>query len=337
MDPITHGVTGTMAALVFSDHDDKKRAAAVGFSSAILADIETFIQWPGDPLFNLEIHRQFTHSLIFIPVGALLAAGLFWLIFRKHLRFPKLYLFSITGYSTHWFMDLATSYGTELLWPFDDTRFALNIVSVVDPVITIGLIVFTSTALFKSRALFLPFAWAWLALFLLFGVMQNNRAASAMQQLAADRHHTIEKAVVKPTIGNQLLWRATYISRDTIYTDAVRTGLLSGLQNYRGESEPLIKIDEDFSKFEGTTLYRDLHRFSRLSDGFLVRHPNQPKIIGDAAYSMLPTSLIPLWGVEVDTTQSNLHLPFRYFRDASDEVREPFVDMLLGKKPETID
>lgn len=332
MDPITHGVTGSIAALLFSDYDDKIRPASIGFGAAMLADVETFIQIPGDPLFNLEIHRQFTHSLIFIPVGALVAAGLFWLLFRKRYAFSALYLFSIAGYSTHWFMDLITSYGTELLWPFVDTRFALNIVSVVDPIITIGLIGFTSLALIKHRKQYLPIAWIWLVVFLLFGWAQNNRAASAMQNIAESRGHTTEKAVVKPTIGNQLLWRATYISRDTIYTDAVRTGLISGIRVYQGESAPLIVPEEGFSAHESTTLYNDLQRFKRLSDGFLVRHPNQPDIIGDAAYSMLPTSLIPLWGVTADTSNPKNHVSFRYFRDADDDIREPFINMLLGRE-----
>ncbi|WP_340103388.1 metal-dependent hydrolase [Rhodohalobacter sp. 8-1] len=332
MDPLTHGLTGTMAAMAFTDENDRNRPAIIGAAAAMLPDIEAFIQAPGDPLFNLEIHRQFTHSLIFIPVGALVAATLFWLIFRKQVSFSYIYLFSIAGYSTHWFMDLITSYGTELLWPFVDTRFALNIVSVVDPIITGGMLIFTSLALFKSHTRFLAAAWLWLSLFLLLGWMQNNRASSAMQQLASGQHHIIESGVVKPTIGNQLVWRATYISRDSVYTDAIRTGLFSGIQIYEGESEPLISVEEDFEAIEGTTLYRDLKRFSRLSDGFLVRHPNRPEIIGDAAYSMLPTSLIPLWGVEADTSNPGSHVTFHYFRDASDDIREPFIDMLLGRK-----
>lgn len=332
MDPITHGVTGSMAALIFSDGDNKKRAAVTGFGAAILADIEAFIQWPGDPLFNLEIHRQFTHSLIFIPAGALVAATLFWFIFRKKIAFSSLYFFSIAGYATHWFMDLITSYGVELLWPFLDTRFALNIVSVVDPLITGGVIIFTLLALIKSRAVMLPLAWAWLAMFLLFGALQNHRAASALQQLAMDRNHSITKSVVKPTIGNQLLWRATYISRDTVFTDGVRAGLFAERQIYEGESSPLVSVEEEFSSYKGTTLYNDLNRFSRLSDGLLVRHPNQPDVIGDAAYSMLPTSLIPLWGVKIDTDHPENHVAFNYYRDTSDEIRMAFINMLFGRK-----
>ncbi len=331
MDPITHGLTGTMAALAFSDDKDNKRPALIGAAAAILPDIEAFIQAPGDPLFNLEIHRQFTHSLIFIPFGALVAAAIFWLIFRRHISFLSIYLFSIAGYSTHWFMDLITSYGTEILWPFLDTRFALNIVSVVDPVITTGLLVFTVLTIVKSHSGFLRISWIWLIFFLLVGWVQNNRAESEMIDLAESRGHEVDKFVVKPTIGNQLLWRATYISGDRIYTDGIRTGIFSDIKAYEGESEPLIVVEEDFQTFYGTTLYHDLKRFSRLSDGFLVRHPNRPLVIGDAAYSMLPTSLIPLWGVEADTTQPDSHLSFNYYRDTSEEIRHSFSGMLLGQ------
>ena len=331
MDPITHGLTGSMASLTISDPENKKRAAIIGFGAAMLADIEAFIQWPGDPLFNLEIHRQFTHSLVFIPIGALLAAGIFSLIFRKKLGFRTIYIFSLAGYCTHWFMDLITSYGTEILWPFLNTRYALNIVSVVDPVITIGLLFFTALAIFKSRSFNLSLAWIWLLIFLGLGWHQNSRASAAMYELASDRGHAIERYVVKPTIGNQLLWRATYISRDSVFTDGIRTGLLSGVKHYKGESEPLVIIEEDFSSYEGTTLYKDLLRFSRLSDEFLVRHPNHPTVIGDAAYSMLPTSLVPLWGVEADTTQPYKHVTFDYYRDTNAEIRDTFSSMLFGQ------
>jgi inner membrane protein len=228
-------------------------------------------------------------------------------------------------------MDLITSYGTEILWPFLDTRYALNIVSVVDPVITIGLLFFTALAIFKSRSFSLSFAWIWLLLFLGLGWHQNSRASAAMYKLASDRGHAIERYVVKPTIGNQLLWRATYISGDSVFTDGIRTGLLSGVKHYKGESEPLVFIEEDFSSYEGTTLYKDLLRFSRLSDEFLVRHPNHPTVIGDAAYSMLPTSLVPLWGVEADTTQPYKHVTFDYYRDTNAEIRDTFSSMLFGQ------
>jgi len=331
LDPLTHGLVGATASQSAAERDKLRPAAFTGFVAAMLADLDYFIHIPSDPLFNIEVHRQFTHSLIFIPVGALVAAGLLWWFMRKHLSFKELYSYSILGYATAGLLDAFTSYGTQLLWPFTDTRIAWNYISVVDPVVTAGLLLFLIFAWFKRDKLFVYAAGGWLIIFLVFGWIQHNRAESAVISLAMDRNHQIEDVVVKPTIGNQRLWRANYIYDGMIYTDAIRTGIISGIKIYEGEAEPRILIEEEFSEFESTTLYNDLQRFRNLSENYLIRHPEKPEIIGDARYSMLPTSLIPLWGVEVDTTDTERHLPFLYFRDAGDEIREPFWDMLLGR------
>ncbi len=331
MDPLTHGLIGATASSSISAKEKLRPAAVTGFVAAMLADLDYYIHIPSDPLFNIEIHRQFTHSFVFIPVGALIAAALLWFVMRKHLSFKETYLYSLAAYATSGIMDAFTSYGTQLLWPFTDTRIAWNVISVVDPVVTTGLLVLVVFAVWQKKKPFALVAWLWLFLFLLNGWFQKERAGQTAIHLAENRQHTIEELVVKPTIGNQILWRVNYIADERIYTDAIRTGWIKGIQIYEGTSASLVRIEEDFSAYRGTTLYGDLQRFSRLSEGFMVRHPDDPNIIGDARYSMLPTSLIPLWGVETDTSRTDHHLPFLYFRDASDEIREPFLDMLLGR------
>ena len=295
------------------------------------ADLDYYIHIPSDPLFNIEIHRQFSHSLVFIPIGAFIVTSVMWWFFRTKISYKQAYLFSFLGFSTAGLLDTFTSYGTQLLWPFIETRFAWNLVSVVDPVITAGLLLFAGMAFYKKEKKYSVWAIGWLTFFLLFGWVQHQRAATAAKSLAEQRGHTIDELVVKPTIANQRLWRATYISGDTIYTDAFRTGIISGIDIYEGESASRIIIEEQFADFENTTLYSDLRRFKKLSENFMIRHPEKPNVIGDARYSMLPTELIPLWGVVVDPSNPDAHLSFRYYRDASEEVRQSFTDMLLGR------
>ncbi len=332
MDPLTHGLVGSIAAQsVNREKDLKKPAMAAGFFAALVADVETFIHMPSDPLFNLEVHRQFSHAFLFIPVGALISAAVIWWVMKKYMSFRELYIFSFAGYATHGLMDVITSYGTALLWPLTETRFAWNLVSVVDPVLTVGLIVFAALTFFKPRKIYLIAGWVWLLFIIALGWVQQQRAGSVMQEITTDRNHAVEKSVVKPTIANRTVWRASYISDDRVYTDGIRVGLFSSPKIYEGESAPLIIPEVEFEEYRSTTLYDDLQRFSRFSNGYLVRHPKKPEIIGDGRFSMLPTSMIPLWGIEVDTAQTDRHVPFLYFRDAGDEVREPFMDMLLGR------
>lgn len=331
MDPFTHGLAGAAASQSFADKDKIKAASFAGFISALLADLDTFIFSSSDPLLNVEIHRQFTHSIIFIPVGALIGALLVYFFLRKYLSIKEIYLFSLAGYATSGLLDSFTSYGTQLLWPFFDTRFAWNLISVVDPIFTIGLFALVVTALVKKERKSARVAAIWLFLILLNGFIQKERAESAVLNLSEERNHVAEGLVAKPTIGNQILWRVNYIYDNTVYTDAVRTGLFSGAIIYEGSSSPLMVPESDYSHLQGTVLYNDILRFSRLSEGYLVLHPDKPEVLGDARYSMLPTDLIPLWGIEADTTKASQHAPFLYFRDAGAEIREPFKKMLLGR------
>jgi inner membrane protein len=331
MDPITHGLVGSAAAQSLAEKKNMRPAAFTGFISAMLADLDYFIHLPSDPLFNSEIHRHFTHSLIFIPAGALVAAGLLWWVMRRHFTFRKLYLFSLVSYGTAGILDAFTSYGTMLLWPFLDTRFAWNMISVVDPLFSIIFAFLVFGAVFYRHKPYTWFAWAWLILYLTFGFIQRERATAAAIEVAQERGHQVQKMDVKPTIGNLLLWRNTYESDDIFYTDGIRLRFFDSPKIYPGESAQRVYPEETYDDYMATIQYYDIMRFDRLSEGYLIRHPEKPDVLGDARYSMLPVSMVPLWGIRVDMSRPDEHVTFHYFRDASPEVREQFWRMFLAR------
>jgi len=333
MDPLTQGLVGTAAATIAADEKKQRPAAITGFISATLADLDFFIHTPSDPLLNIELHRHFTHSLFFIPAGALVAAGLLFWFMRRHLTFKELYLFSFVSYGTAGLLDACTSYGTMLLWPLSDTRFAWNLISVVDPVFTLVILGLLAFSFYKKNLLLTKLAIVWMGIYLLFGLFQHERATHFAERLAVARGHLVERMVVKPTIGNLLVWRSTYETADRFYADGVRVGFSSWeAKIYTGKSAPRFFPEEELATLQGTTLYSDVQRFSKLSEDYLVQHPRQEDVIGDARYSMLPTLLIPLWGIKADTDKPDHHTEFLYFRDASPEVREKFTKMIFGKE-----
>jgi inner membrane protein len=339
MDPLTHGLVGALTAQGVTRHRKKRAVLTTGFFAALLADLDTFITSPTDPLLNVEIHRQFTHALIFIPIGALVATLIMFWFQKKHLSLKEVYLISLIGYATSGLLDAFTSYGTQLLWPFTDTRIAWNIISVVDPLVTAGLLLALIMLYRRERHVTGPprssvWAWfgmAWLAFFLLLGYIQLQRAGNITYAIARERGHIIDRMVVKPTLGNRVLWRSTYISSDTVYTDGIRLRYFRGYLVYEGDSAPLMVI-QDFGGLHGTTQHHDIQRFDRLADGFLVEHPHEPGVIGDARYAMLPTSLVPLWGIRLNPDNPDQHVGFEYFRDASKENRSQLTDMLFGRQ-----
>jgi|AntRauTorckE6833_2_1112554.scaffolds.fasta_scaffold00035_48 inner membrane protein len=331
MDPVTHGLIGATASSSFADKRAFRAAAFTGFASALLADLDVLISSASDPLLNLEMHRQFTHSLIFIPVGALIATALLWWFVRKHLTLKQTYLFSLAGYATAGLMDVITSYGVLLLWPFSSQRYSLDIISVFDPVFSLGILLLIGLAFFKKDKKYTWITFGWAFIYLGFGFLQQQKATRIVEDIASSKDHTISQMIVKPTIANQLLWSVRYVAEGQLYPVGIKLSPFSEPVIYEGEHAPLLHWEEEFRAYEGTALYGDIERFSKLSDGILIRHPDHEYVIGDGRYSMLPTTLSPLWGIEIDTTSPNQHVDFGTYRDASPEVRQAFMDMLLGR------
>lgn len=327
MDPVTHGLVGATCAQCVSDKETFKIASLVGFLSALAPDADVFFGSSSDPLLTLELHRQFTHSLVFIPIGALIIATPLWLFLRNKINFKTTYFLSLTGYATAGVMDYITSYGVVLFWPFITTRFDLSIVSVFDPIFTLGILVFVAFALFKKQKMYSFLALCWMLIYLGFAGIQKSRVQNTANEFLSKSGNEI---IIKPTIGNQILWSIRYKDNEDVCTMGVRAGLFSSPTIYEGECSPLLNWMEEYNSFEGSVLYNDIQRFSELSEGYLVQHPDYTNVIGDARYSMLPTTISPLWGIKVDTNKTEQHVSFDSYRDTSEEIREAFKNMVFG-------
>ena len=140
MGPVTQGAFGAIFAQTISNKKKILFGSIVGCCAGLAPDLDIFIRSTSDPLLKLEYHRQFTHSLIFIPIGALIVTFFSRLLFKKYLSWGDTYFFSLLGFATHGLLDACTSYGTQLLWPFSDERISWNYISVIDPFLTIPVI-----------------------------------------------------------------------------------------------------------------------------------------------------------------------------------------------------
>ena len=331
MDILTQGIAGTLLAQTATQRNNIRLASLVGFLGGMLADADVFIQSANDPLLNLEFHRQFTHSFLFIPVGALIVALLLWPLLKKRMAFLQLFLFGLLGYSTSGLLDACTSYGTQLLWPFSSERITWSIISIVDPLFSGALLVMVILA-WKTRKKTYAFLGIGLALgYLMLSLHQQQSVTQLQRELAQSRGHVIEQSVVKPTIGNTLLWRSVYLHEGRYYVDAIRKGWFSQARIYPGSSikafslappgtDPANKLTQD----------RDLERFHTLSQGYLVRHPDEPQVIADIRFAMLPDSIRPLWGIRLHPDRPSMHVSEVTYRKLDETTKKRFLEMLFG-------
>ncbi len=334
MDPVSQGVLGASVPQAFSQKKYIVAATLFGALSGMAPDLDSFIRSDTDPLLYLQYHRQFSHSLIFIPIGALICAGVFYFLFarRWQISFKLTYLFCLSGYATHGLLDACTSYGTQLLWPFSSQRFAWNTISIVDPLFTLPLLALVIVGLKKKTPLFAQIALCWVIAYQGLGFYQNQRVAEAGAQLAEQRGHTPIRLEAKPSFGNLLLWKVIYEVEDGYYTDAVRAA--PSLTLYPGEFIPKLDIERDLPWLDKDSQQaRDLARFDWFSRGFLSLDPDNPLRVTDMRYSLVPNEATGMWSIWLNKRAGKTdHVTIKQDRDTSGARREKFGRMLRNDK-----
>ena len=133
---------------------------------------------------------------------------------------------------------------------------------------------------------------------------------------------------VRPSFGNLLVWRMVYEQQGQFSVAAVNIGFFQKPIWYPGGEQTAVHPDDFASVPPDSTLGRDLRRFANFSDGYLIQHPDQPDVLGDIRYAMLPDSDQPLWGIRIDPNHPDQHAEFVTFREAGDEVWSRFLRLL---------
>ena len=329
MDPLSQGVLGASASQsIASDPGKQRLSLLVGLLAGMAPDLDILIRSADDPLLFLEYHRQFTHSLLFIPVGALLCALILYPLLRKKLNFSTIYLYAFLGYATHGFLDSCTSYGTQMFWPVSDVRIAWNNASIVDPLFTLPVLILIAVAFMRRQTRYARYALVYALFYLSLGVVQRERAESVALALAEERGHIPTRLIAKPTIGNLYLWRTIYEYEDRYYVDAVTAGWKGAA--IRGSSIGMLDVAKDYPWLLPDSIQaRDIERFRWFSEGFLARNPDDHLMMLDVRYSFLPNELSPLWAIRLKPENPRQHVDYLVTRNLTREKRLQFLKMLF--------
>ncbi|NND67502.1 MAG: metal-dependent hydrolase [Halioglobus sp.] len=300
MDPITQGVLG--ASLPQASHRGERFAAAgiLGFLAGMAPDLDVLIRSSNDPLLFLEYHRQFTHSLVFIPFGGLFCALVLHIALGRGrgLTFSQSWLFCTLGYATHAVLDACTTYGTMLFWPFSDVRIAWNTISIIDPLFTLPLLVGVILSARRSSPVYATVALSWALVYMGLGLVQRDAAVTMGYEIAAARGHTPLRLEAKPSFGNIIVWKVVYETDDRYHVDAVRAGISP--RTFPGESVKKLVVERDFPWLDaGTQQALDIERFRWFSNGYVAMDPHNANRVIDIRYSMLPNEVAPLWSLEL--------------------------------------
>ncbi len=140
MDTITHAVSGVVLSRAGFAASLKRPAAVAFIIGAVLPDIDHFPLWLMGTESYLANHRGLTHSLPGSILMALALSALLGWYYRRKSRdaipLRPLFIVSLVALNFHIFLDLITSYGTMVLYPFSKERFSCNLVFIIDLYVT---------------------------------------------------------------------------------------------------------------------------------------------------------------------------------------------------------
>jgi len=235
MDPITHGLLGAATAQLGFRQRIGRDATWAAVAAAVLPDLDVLAApllaltgAEGDGLSQLRVHRGPSHSLLAVPLLALAVAAVWWRLRRHYARrmalahpppshpsFGLLYLCVLAAAASHPLLDWCTSYGTQLLYPMTDHRFALDAAPIIDLAFT-ALTAATVVVCWLVRRIrgdvaaraTLIVAWAGFLLaagYLALGRELHDLAVRKAMPLAAGEK--VLRADAYPAMGSVFLWR----------------------------------------------------------------------------------------------------------------------------------
>lgn len=295
MDSLTQVVLGAAVGEAVLGKKIGNRAMLWGAIAGTIPDLDVAARFLTDTITATEMHRGFSHSIIF----SVLAAPLFgWLVHQIKKRqdvgwqgWTKLFFW---GLFTHPLLDAFTTWGTQLFWPFD-WRLAFNSIFVIDPLYTVPFLIFLIIAMFKKKGtlsrkrinnmgIYISTGYLVVTLFLKW--VAHTKIANDLKE----QQISYSKISTRPGLMNTILWNAnvdagdSYLIGDYSFFDSQPVSFTSYPKKRkasqelasRDEVQRLIKISEGWyilEQEENQWIYNDL-RF-----GLIPIDPEHPQFV----------------------------------------------------------
>jgi inner membrane protein len=189
MDTLTHALSGALLARATAprapaaDAPSLGARVAAGAAAATFPDVDYVVSFVS-PIAYLESHRGVTHSILLLPLWALLLAWLFARLAKDPQGSRRWLGVCALGIAAHVAGDLITSFGTMILAPVSRVRFALGTTFIIDLVLS-GIIVAGLVASLAWRASRAPAVVATLAVV---GYVGLQAFAKADAERFGERH-----------------------------------------------------------------------------------------------------------------------------------------------------
>jgi len=305
MDVITQGALGAACAQAVLGKYNKHIPWTVGALSGMAADLDVFIQFSQEPMSAELWHRNFSHSITFIPFGALLVALCLMCFPYFRRKWQLVIMASLIGYATHGLLDAFTPYGTVLFWPWSDVRISWDVVAIINLVFTLPLVLGTAWSVIHQEQSAAVFALLFSGLFLVFNALQHQRALNSVAEYARQHSITLTNIRAMPHLMSSTHWRII-AKNDQCFLIAESITPIGGVSR--------VKVVGRFSSYSEALVpfkltagqQHDLQIFNWFSSGYLLVASKNPWIVADGRYTSGSNPVFSFWGVELSPQQGHV-------------------------------
>lgn len=218
MDSLTQIILGAAVGEAVLGRKIGNKAMLYGAIAGTIPDLDVLSGFFTDKVTALEIHRGFTHSVLFSVLFAPILA-LIVLKFEKHKNFKDWSWLFFWTFVTHPILDAQTTWGTQLFWPLD-IRLAFKNVFVVDPLYTIPFLIFLLLAIrqkkeSKKRRLYNNLGIIISSSYLILTIILKGISYKKFTKELAEKNIVYTDIKTKPTPLNTVLWTANVTTENT--------------------------------------------------------------------------------------------------------------------------
>jgi inner membrane protein len=283
MDSLTQIVLGAAVGEVVLGRKVGNKAMVYGAIAGTIPDLDVFVGNLYDTVSALEIHRGFSHSLVF----SVIAAPIFgYLISKLHTQatWKDWSILMFWGLFTHPLLDCFTTWGTQLFWPLD-LRIAFKTIFVIDPLYTLPFLVCliaasrlkrTSSKRRKLNRLGLILSSSYLVITLIMKVITFSKFENALDQ----QNLSYSEIETKPTPFNTLLWSANVKTEDDF--------LIAEYSIFDTQPIEFRAYPKQHEKVDHLKIYDNLNRLIKVTKGWYTITEKQDNLyLNDLRFGLI--------------------------------------------------
>ncbi len=220
MDSLTQIVLGAAVGEAVLGKKVGNKAMLWGAVAGTIPDLDVISKLFVDTVTANELHRGFSHSILFSILAAPLLGWLISKLYKnKEADWKDWTKLIFLGLFTHPILDAFTTWGTQLFWPLD-YKIAINNIFVVDPLYTVPFLVFVIIAMFYKRThpkrkRYNRYGLYVSSSYLLITLMLQQSAKANFSTSLENQHIQYNEIQTRPTPLNSVLWTANIETQDS--------------------------------------------------------------------------------------------------------------------------